>query len=117
MKKMTFQRENDVKKRMKTIMVYSETEDKECTTRMKKGFVYQVTPVDKVQEGHTVPEVHIRKTQNSKNKTEGFSLRVQGTFYLRHERMLVQVRFTHTLDIDIHWKKKSFFPKKSEILT
>ncbi len=117
MKKILFKKRIDTEKRTKTFSIFSQTEDHQCRTYVRKGFSYTV---DWARENRPVskpPLVFIRKTVNTEKGVEGFSFHVKGYFYINHNRKMMRVRFNHTLDIRIRWKIKNFSPKKSASLT
>jgi len=117
MKKVFFKKLTNPKDRTKTVLINSQSEDDECKTNMRKSFVYKVSQADKVDLSLEAPQVHIRKSFDTKKRIEKFHLKVDGKFYMKHERLTLEVNFQHTLNIAIHWKTKVFSPKKSEILT
>ncbi len=117
MKKILFKKRIDFDKRMKTFSIYSQSEDKECKTRVRKGFAYTVEWAKGDRPVSKAPLVFIKKSLDTKKGVEGFSFHVKGHFYINHNRRLMRVRFNHTLDIEINWKVKNFSPKKSASLT
>ena len=117
MKKVLFKKRIDINKRVKTFSIYSETEDHQCKTQVRKGFAYTVDWAKETMPTSKPPLVFIRKTFDTKRGIEGFSFHVKGYFYVTHNRELMKVRFHHTLDIEIKWKVKNFSPKKSASLT
>ncbi len=117
MKKIFFKKLMNPKEKTKTVFISSQTEDKECKTNMRKNFEYKVSRADKVDLNLEAPQVHIRKSFDTKKRIEKFCLRVDGKFYMKHERVTLKVDFCHALNIEIRWKTKAFSPKKSEILT
>ena len=117
MKKILFKKRIDLDKRVKTFSIYSQAEDKECKTRVRKGFAYTI---DRSREDRPIakpPLVFIKKSLDTKKGIESFSFHVKGNFYINHNRRLMRVRFHHTLDIEINWKVKNFSPHESESLT
>jgi hypothetical protein len=112
-KKILFKKRIDPDKRIKTFSIYSKTEDDECKTHVRKGFAYAVDLAKEVNPQYKPPLVFIRKTFDTRNGIEGFGFHVKGHFYMTHNRVLMRVRFHHTLDIEIKWKAKNFSPKKS----
>ena len=117
MKKILFQKRIDLNKRQKKFSIFTKTEDRECKTRVRKGFTYYVDWAEVSEPVSKPPLVFIRKTFDSKKGIERFSFHVKGYFYASHDRKMVRVRFHHTLDIEIKWKIKDFSPKKSASLT
>ena len=117
MKKILFKKRIDLEKRIKTFSIYSQSEDEQCKTQVRKGFAYTVDQAHEDRLSSRPPLVCIRKTFHSKKGVEGFSFHVKGFFYVNNNRNLIRVRFHHTLDIEIKWKVKNFSPKKSASLT
>ena len=117
MKKILFKKRIDLDKRMKTFSIYSQTEDSQCKTHVRKGFAYTVDLSREDRPISKAPLVFIKKTLDTKKGIEGFNFHVKGHFYVNHNRRLMRVRFNHTLDIEIKWKVKNFSPKKSASLT
>jgi hypothetical protein len=99
------------------ISICEHSEDKECTTSIRKSFIYIVRSADHIQESFDKPEIYIRKIFDSKLPEEKFSFRVKGSFYMTRDQYLFKVDFCHLLKIDIVWKHKVFSPKKSPTLT
>ncbi len=117
MKKVLFRKRINLKKRIKTFSIYTKTEDRECKTQVRKGFTYAADWAKNDKPVSKPPLVFIRKSFDTKKKTETFSFHVKGYFYVTYKRELIRVRFHHTLDIEIKWKVKHFSPKKSVSLT
>ncbi len=118
MKTMVFRRNKDVNRGTKFLQICSRYQDKECSTIVRKGFLYKVKRAPNLEPKIESPQVYIRKYIDTRAGIEKFSFRVKGTFYMTHERVLMQVDFHHSLHIKIIWKnKKNFSPKKSESLT
>lgn len=117
MKEILFKKSNDLEKRAKEILISNQTEDKDCTTQVKKRFTYHLEPTDKVSPQPQAPQIHIKKTFDTQKRVERFNFQVKGNFYMTYNRLLLKVYFQHTLDIEILWKVKIFSPKKSAVLT
>ena len=117
MKEILFKKALDPQKRTKTFSIKSHKEDKESKTVIEKGFAYQVLNVEQIEPKIEPPEIYIHKSIDNQKKIEKFNLQVRGSFYITKDRMLLQVYFHHTLNIEILWKTKIFSPKKSEVLT
>lgn len=117
MKTINFKRRQDVKRGTKYLHISSKTENSECITLVRKGFLYKAKISHELDPQPSSPEVHIRKSHDTKQNIEKFSFHVKGTFYVSHARRLIQVDFHHSLNIKIVWKKKAFSPEKSEVLT
>ena len=116
MKKLIFERRQNVENRTKTMCMSSRSEDAESVTSVKKSFHYMLSQPENPQPQVLSPEIFIRKGYDSKRKVESFNFQVIGSFYITHDRQLLRVDFHHCLDIQIDWKK-DFSPKKSAVLT
>ena len=117
MKKVFFKKMLDSKEGLKSVLISSQTEDRECITNMRKSFEYKVSKAGKIDLNLGAPEVYIRKVFDTKRNIEKFYLKVIGKFYMKNKGVTVSVDFCHSLNIDIQWKIKLFSQKKSEILT
>lgn len=98
--------------RGKVITLREHAEEKDCTTDVRKNFVYVATEAQS-EEKQSIPQVHIKKSFDSVRRTERFSFRVKGFFYVNHSRRLMKVNYSHTLRINLHWKMKVTSPKKT----
>ena len=99
--------------RIKMTKIIENMEDKDCVTKVRKTFVYVLSPT--VGELQTSPEplIKILKSFDTKTRDEKFLFRIKGTVYVNHNRRLVKVDYCHTLRIHLKWKTKVFSPKKS----
>ena len=98
--------------RGKVIALREHADEKECTTDVRKHFIYVASEAQSEQEA-SVPRVHIKKSFDSVSRDEKFSFRVKGYFYVNHSRRLMKVDYCHTLRINLHWKVKTSTPKKT----
>jgi len=117
MKKILFRKLMDIEKGTKAFSITQKNEDKDCITHVRKSFVYQLCECEKVNPEIKPPEIHMRKSLNTKKGLEKCHLEVKGAFFVTSKRLLMKVNFQHSLDIQILWKTKIFSPKKSEVLT
>ncbi len=101
-----------LKGRGKRIVIHEHSQDKECVSDIRKNFLYLAHEVDQ-QEDPGAPEVHVRKSYDSLNRNEKFTMRVKGFFYVNRNRRLVKVGYYHTLRILLHWKSALVSPSKS----
>ncbi len=116
MKKMLYKTDKDLNKRMKTMSILQEIEDKDATTVVNKKFEY------KIDHNHDkaidpTPRVDIIKSADTNLRLEKLHFVVRGTFDITYNRKPVRVNFKHSLNVKIYWKKKIFSPKKSAVLT
>jgi len=117
MKNILFKKQTNKKKRTKILSICQKNKDKNCETTVNKKFVYNVVRSQEVSPQIESPHLYIKKSFDTKTRTERFIFQAKGSFTLTHNRIPLLVRFHHTLDIEIVWKSKAFSPKKSEVLT
>ena len=98
--------------RGRRISVRENTADKESDTRIIKNFVYLVTRADAVPEKMPEPEIRILKKIDSESHSEGFLFRVKGVIYIKKNRFVFQIRYAHTLNVQILWKTHVLAPDK-----
>ena len=98
--------------RGKVITLREHAEEKECTTDVRKNFIYVTTGAESEEE-QSIPQVHIKKSFDSVTHDEKFCFRVKGFFYVNQSRRLMKVDYCHTLRINLHWKAKVSSPKKT----
>jgi len=98
--------------RGKVVTLREHAEEKECTTDVRKNFIYLASEVQG-EEKQSVPQVHIKKSFDSVSRDEKFCFRVKGFFYVNHSRRLMKVDYCHTLRIKLHWNSISSTPKKT----
>ena len=96
----------------KRIVIHEHAQDKECVSDVRKNFLYIAQEVDHEDEP-IAPQVHVRKSFDSLNRNEKFSMRVRGFFYVNRNRRLVKIAYYHTLKILLHWKTAVVSPSKS----
>ena len=117
MRKILYKKRQSLKNRRKIICISELADDKECTTHVRKSFVYIVTRVESTTAVLQQPQIFIKKGLDTRLQQEKFSFRVKGAFYMTRDRHVFRVDFCHLLRIDIAWKSKIFSPKKSVTLT
>ena len=117
MREILYKKKQSLKSRRKMISLSERAEDQECKTYVRKSFIYFVTKVTDLNQSLSQPEVFVKKSYNSKTKTETFSFRVKGNFYMTRDRVNLKVKFCHSLRINIFWKTQGISPKKSVTLT
>lgn len=99
--------------RIKMTKIIEDSEDKECVTKIRKAFVYVLTPVVGEPGIPGEPQIRIQKSFNTKTRDEKFSFRIKGSVYVNLHRRLVRVDYCHSLRIHLRWKIKVISPKKS----
>lgn len=99
--------------RIKMTKIIEDNEDKECITKIRKAFVYVLTPVVGEPEVQPEPQIKIQKSFDTKTRDEKFSFRIKGSVYVNHQRRLIRVDYCHGLRIHLRWKIKVISPKKS----
>src|SRR5689334_15825457 len=97
--------------RGKRIVIQEHSQDKQCISDVRKNFLYLAQEVDH-EEDPKAPEVHVRKSFDSLNRTEKFIMQVKGSFYINRNRRLVKIVYYHTLKILLHWKTAVSAPSK-----
>ncbi|MDP8212501.1 MAG: hypothetical protein P9X22_04305 [Candidatus Zapsychrus exili] len=117
MKRVIFRKKKNYEKGTKELSIIQKMEDKECITHVRKGFLYNVSETKKIEGQTDTPQIYITKSFDTKKQIERVNLRCVGDFYMTHNRVVLNVSFQHTLNIQIFWKKNIFSPKKSAILT
>ena len=114
-KQITFKKLSDIRKGTKSLSVHHKNEDQNAITDVRKTFLYLVTQEEAMEPNHQPPQIYIRKCFDSKTHNERFCFRVKGSFYMTYSRLLLKVRFHHTLKILVI--NKILSPKKSAVLT
>ena len=99
--------------RIKMTKIIEDMEDKDCVTKVRKTFVYVLSPAVGEPQTPTEPVIKIQKSFNTKTRDEKFSFRIKGAVYVNHNRRLIKVDYCHALRIHLRWKTKVFSPKKS----
>jgi hypothetical protein len=117
MRKMVYKRINNPENGSKSMVLSTRKTDRESTAFIYKSFKYAAQKTQDDNRPLTVPEIHIKKSFDSKRLREKFSFRVKGYFYMTHQRMNFKIDFEHTLRIHLYYRSKDFSPKKSEVLT
>jgi hypothetical protein len=101
MREIAFKNLTSTAKRRKVISLVEKTEKQGYLISSQKSIVYIVTAAQSQIRDLSIPEYHICKSYDSKEKIEKFSLRVKGASYIIQEGNLLRVDFCHTLRIDI----------------
>lgn len=117
MKDIQYKKQLNKKKNLKTVTIHQKSEDKDCVTRIRKGFLYNISENFDENTEITSPEIFIKKNFDTKKRVESFSFKVKGHFFIKQNRRLLKVRFRHSLNIKMQWKTKIFSPDESEMLT
>lgn len=99
--------------RIKMTKIIESMEDKDCATKVRKTFVYLLTPVVGEPKTPSEPQIKIHKSFNTKTRDEKFSFRIKGAIHVNQNRQLIRVDYCHALRIHLRWKTKVFSPKKS----
>ena len=117
MREISYRKKQSLKYRRKAIGIKEANRERDCVTRVRKNFVYILTPVRHAQPATEKPQIFVRKSFDSVKRQEKFSFRVKGVFFMARDRNIFRVDFCHTLKIGIVWNKDAFSPKKSATLT
>jgi len=117
MKTILYRKRQSLKNHRKMVSINEQSDEKECKTHVRKSFAYIVSNVTAEKEIIEAPEIHIKKSFDTKRHQEKFSFRVKGAFYIKEHKAIYKVDFCHTLRIELEWKDKTFSPNKSVTLT
>ena len=117
MREVLYRKWHSPQARRKMMSILETSDEQDCRTKVRKHFVYVVSQEEKMDEAVNPPRIDIKKHVNTRTNEERFHFRVKGFFYIMREQKLLKVRFCHSLNISIVWKKKIFSPQKSVTLT
>ena len=112
MKRVSYKKNDLSRNRGRSISIRENIADKESDTRVVKNFVYLVTRVDAVPEVLPEPQIRILKKIDTERQTEGFVFKVKGVIYIKKNRFIFQIRYGHSLNIQILWKTHVLAPDK-----
>ncbi len=104
MKRVCYKKSDLSRNRGRAVSIRENIMDKESDTRVVKNFVYLVTRADAVPEDLPQPEIRILKKIDTERHREGFMFRVKGVIYVKKNRFIFQIRYAHSLNIQILWK-------------
>ena len=113
MKEVLHKERDTLNHRGKIISIEEHGEDSECSTNIRKNFIYILIPADCQPAEVAQPRIRIKKSFDTKSRDERFAFRIKGAFYLNRDRRLWKVLYCHSLKILLHWKSKVYSPKKS----
>ncbi len=106
MREILYKNETSEKNKRRVICVSEISESESYLTRVRRTFIYIIEKAMESQESLSHPVFHITKFFNTKTKTEKFSFRIKGTFYIIKETGSVKINFNHALRIDVVPKSK-----------
>jgi hypothetical protein len=112
MKQVAYRKNDLAHNRGRAISIRENVADKESDTRIVKNFVYLVTRVDSVPAQTPSPEIRILKKIDTERHREGFVFKVKGVIYIKKNRFIFQIRYGHSLNIQILWKTHVLAPGK-----
>lgn len=98
--------------RGRVISIRENVADKDSVTRVVKNFIYLVTRADCVPEEIPQPEIRILKKIDTERHREGFVFKVKGVIYIKKNRFIFQIRYAHSLNVQILWKTHVLVPGK-----
>ena len=104
MKRVAFKKNDLSRNRGRFISIRENDADKDSDTRVVKNFVYLVTRADAVPEQLPQPQIRILKKIDTERRREGFVFKVKGVIYIKENRFIYQIRYAHSLNIQIVWK-------------
>jgi len=117
MRQIEYRKRHSLKYRRKLISIRELADDKECSTKVQKSFIYKIKNLEYTKTVDSCPQIFIRKHIDNRRQIEYFHFKVKGSFSLKQGRCSYVVEFCHILKINIYWKDKIFSPKKSGTLT
>jgi len=112
MKYVAYKKNDLSRNRGRAISIRENIADKDSDTRVVKNFVYLVTRADAVPSDLPSPQIRILKKIDTECHTEGFVFRVKGVIYIKKNRFIFQIRYSHSLNIQILWKTHVLAPDK-----
>jgi len=114
-KRVLLKNRNNEKKGIKALGISSHYEDKHTMTLVRKKYIYHFLRVQDQHYKKDDPQIRIKKTLNSKKRIKDFTFRVRGHFFVRHEGVLLEVKYRHYLNMQTIWKTKSQFQKEIQV--
>lgn len=90
--------------RGRVVSIREHQEDKDCSTRVMKNFVYLVSPADAIPGEMDPPAIYITKKISAENKSEVFMFKVKGDIYVKEKRFIYRVQYCHSLCVHLFWK-------------
>ena len=112
MKHVAYKKNDLAHNRGRAISVRENIADKESDTRVVKNFIYLVRRVDAVPEQMPSPQIRILKKIDTERRSEGFVFKVKGVIYIKKNRFIFQIRYAHSLNVQIVWKTHVLAPDK-----
>jgi hypothetical protein len=86
----------------KRIIVSSEAINKSgINTVIHRHFICLIKEVEQIQAQKPAPYLYVLKEKNKKEKFEKFYCRIKGSLYVNNSGKLLQLRFSHSLKINI----------------
>lgn len=104
MKKIIYYKKDFTSHPLRGVSLRESLEDAESYTDIKKTFVYKVSCVDHIEENMPKPEVFVMKRSLNQGRKETFRCVIKGVVYVRENRFLYAVQYSHGLLIDLKWK-------------
>jgi hypothetical protein len=106
MRHVVYTKNDLVRSRGRVVSVRENIADADSDTCVVKNFVYLVRRVDACPpvESLPSPQIRIHKKVDTQHPAEGFFFKVKGVVYIKKNRFIFQIRYSHSLRIRILWK-------------
>ncbi len=104
MKQLGYLKQELSRNRGRLISIRENMSDEDSDTATRKNFVYMVTRVDAVPDELPVPQIRVIKKVATEQRYEGLLFKVKGVIYIKKNRFIFQIRYCHSLCIQIYWK-------------
>ena len=115
MKRVAYKKNDLSRNRGRAISIRENIADKDSETRVVKNFVYLVTRADAVPDKIPQPQIRILKKIDTERRTEGFVFKVKGVIYIKKNRFIFQICYSHSLNVQILWKTHVLAPGKPAV--
>lgn len=92
------------KNRGRIVSVIEDVTQHDINTRVVKNFVYIVRRVDAVPKMLPTPKIRMLKGVDTQARQEHFIFKVKGAVYIKEKRFIVELRYSHSLNIFMQWK-------------
>ena len=104
MRQVAYKKHDLALNRGRVISVRENIAENDSDTSVVKNFVYLVTAADAVPKEIPQPEIRIIKRIDNQRHSERFIFRVKGVVFIKKNRFVYQIRYAHSLNIQILWK-------------
>lgn len=101
MREILYKNLTSAKKGRRAISVCERSQNKDCSTRVQRTFVYVIRSGVLSRKESPQPIFNIVKTFNTKTRMERFYFRMKGIFYVLQNDYFLEINFCHSLRIDV----------------